>query len=361
MAVKQETSKANIIEFKQHVELELQQKRSKLRATVTEFPCEGESTALSEIFKPSNAHKIVGDMPDTIYNNTKQGRRWNSHEQYGWAERIDPFSSLDSKINPLLYYKQLAVMAMHRKQDEAILEGMLGCNKTGGKGNINEYFPPENIIPAVDGDDFFRTLIGQLITARGIFRKRYVDLDSEQLYVLVPSEVWVSLFALEKATSKDYINTASLQAGKIEVFAGVWFVDIESVPGDDFFPAGTSFPGLVDAEIDMSSGEPSIKKSARFENKDIKYVLPIYCKSAVAFSQRKNIEIKHSEDPSKWHAPQITLTASFGATRIEPRKILGIEISHASLRGVPKIITAEAKEKVAPAKAATTAKETVTK
>ncbi|ONI59078.1 hypothetical protein AYJ09_01450 [Candidatus Liberibacter solanacearum] len=356
MATKEQLGTANILEFKKHVELSLQQETSKLRPTVEEKSTEGEASALVEVFKQSEAHEIVGDMPDTIYNHTGQERRWISQRQYGWAERIDPFATLDSTINPLLSYAKLATYAMHRKQDEAILHGMLGVNKYGKMGENTEDFPKENIIPASDGDDFFRTFIGQLITAKAIFQKRYIDVDSERIYVLIPSEVWASLFALEKATSKDYINTASLQAGRIEVFAGVSFINMEKVPGDDLFPAGTNFPSLVDAKVEYSAGKPKIIEPAKFKNEEIKYVLPIYCKSAVVFAQRKALDIQHSKDPSKWHAPQITLTASFGATRVEPEKILGIEISHASLKGVPKLEKytedkedkkAEAKKKVA--------------
>ncbi|XCD44426.1 phage capsid protein (plasmid) [Candidatus Liberibacter asiaticus] len=335
MATKEQLATANIYEFKKHVELALQETKSKLRPTVTEQATEGEASALVEVFKPTEAHEIVGDMPDTIYNATDQDRRWVGHSQFGWAERIDPFATLDSGINPLLPYASLATAAMHRKQDEAILKGMLGVNKKGKIGAETEFFSKENILSAVEGDDFFKTFIGQLITAKSIFRKRYIDVDSEQVYVLVPSDVWASLFALERATSKDYINTAALQAGKIEAFAGVWFINMEKVPGNDLFPVGTKFPGLIDGKVEYPNGKPTVKSSAKFEDTKIKYVLPIYCKSAVVFTQRKAIDVQHSKDPGKWHAPQITLTSSFGATRIEPDKILGIEISKDSLKGVP--------------------------
>ncbi|AHA28021.1 phage capsid protein [Candidatus Liberibacter americanus] len=347
MATKQQLATANILEFKKHVELALQQEQSQLRSTVTETSTEGESSAIVEVFKPTEAHEIIGDMPNTIYNETDQDRRWISQNQYGWAERIDPFASLDSGLNPLLPYAKLATYAMHRKQDEAILKGMLGVNKYGKNADKLESFPTDNIIPAVDGDDFFQTFIGQLITAKAIMRKRYIDVDSEQIYVLVPSDVWASLFALEKATSKDYVNSAALQSGKMEAFAGVWFINMEKVPGDDLFPSGTQFPNLTDSKIENDKGKYKAISSAKFADDKIKYVLPIYCKSAVVFAQRKAIEVKHSEDPSKWHAPQITLTASFGATRVEPEKILGIEITKNSLKYVPHIIEKASKKEKA--------------
>ncbi|KAE9511571.1 phage capsid protein [Candidatus Liberibacter asiaticus] len=133
MATKEQLATANIYEFKKHVELALQETKSKLRPTVTEQATEGEASALVEVFKPTEAHEIVGDMPDTIYNATDQDRRWVGHSQFGWAERIDPFATLDSGINPLLPYASLATAAMHRKQDEAILKGMLGVNSLSGK------------------------------------------------------------------------------------------------------------------------------------------------------------------------------------------------------------------------------------
>lgn len=121
-----------------------------------------------------------------------------------------------------------------------------------------------------------------------------------------------------------------MQAGKIEAFAGFWFVDIEKVPGDDLFPAGTKFPNLTDAVFDANR---KVTKPASLKS-GIKYVLPCWCKSGVVFSQRKAITTEHSKDPGKWHAPQITVTASFGATRVEPDKVLGIEIPEASLAGI---------------------------
>ncbi|WP_333948367.1 phage capsid protein [Candidatus Liberibacter brunswickensis] len=162
MADRQELAKANILEFKKNVEIGLQQLTSKLRPTVTEVPTIGESSALVEVFRPSEAHEIEGDMPDTIYNNTKQRRRWIGHKQYGWAERIDPFATLDSGINPFLPYAKLATAAILRKQDDAILKGMFGVNKKGKDGDELEYFPENNIIPANDGDDFFQSFIEQL-------------------------------------------------------------------------------------------------------------------------------------------------------------------------------------------------------
>ena len=66
--------------------------------------------------------------------------------------------------------------------------------------------------------------------------KRDIDVDGERLAVLVPSEVWEQLFALDKITSKDYVNSASLQAGKIEHFAGFAFINYEKVPGSPMVP-----------------------------------------------------------------------------------------------------------------------------
>lgn len=143
----------NISEFKEKVKSAFQKYKSKLRSTVTEKWNEGEASALIEVIKPSEVYEIIeDDVSETIYNNTGQDRRWLTQRKYGWAERIDPYATFDS-------YAKLVTDAMHRKQDEVILRGMLGANKYGMRGENTDYILKENIIPAVEGDNFFDTFI----------------------------------------------------------------------------------------------------------------------------------------------------------------------------------------------------------
>lgn len=296
MSTKQELETTNVFEFKKRVEIGLQQERSLLRRCVTEEVCEdAEASAIREVFGARDASFIEGDLEDTNFRNTKIARRWIRYRNAGWAERIDPFATLDSGINPFIPYAKLATSALHRLHDEVILEGMLGVNRHGKLGEELETFPAEQILPMTEqNDNFFATLIGQLIKAKAWWMENDVQLDNERLYVGLPADVWAGMFALDKATSKDYVNSASLQAGKIDGFAGFWFVNIEKVPGKSKFPSRISFPAL---------------------RKGVKYVLPCWCASGVSFSQRKNITAKYSDNPQKWHAPQLVVTASFGATR----------------------------------------------
>ncbi|MFV0256732.1 hypothetical protein [Candidatus Liberibacter solanacearum] len=70
--------------------------------------------------------------------------------------------------------------------------------------------------------------------------------------------------------------------------------------------------------------------SAKSENADVKYVLPFFCKSAVVFAQRKQLEYRSY--PNEYFHKELFLEISFGAVRKEPQKILGLEITHASLK-----------------------------
>lgn len=150
--------------------LELQQDKSMLRNCVREEIVHGEKTALVQVYGSSKAVRIEGDMPDTKHANTSQIRRWVKSRNYGWAERIDPFATLDSEVNPFLAYLPSAKHAMHRAQDEVILEAMFGGCKKGKDAEEDEYFSSSNIIrlPSskdgkvlpFSGDNFFQTFIG---------------------------------------------------------------------------------------------------------------------------------------------------------------------------------------------------------
>ncbi|WP_185079815.1 phage capsid protein [Candidatus Liberibacter solanacearum] len=119
---------------------------------------------------------------------------------------------------------------------KAILEGMLG------KSHIfDSCFSPDNIIPSVPKNDFCSTFITQIITARNVFKDRFIDVDLEEIYVLVPFELWLSLFSPENATLKDYVNHESFRTGIIEALPGMRFIVMDKVPGSDFFPTGTEF------------------------------------------------------------------------------------------------------------------------
>ncbi|QOI69853.1 major capsid protein [Liberibacter phage P-PA19-1] len=312
MSTKQQLETTNVLTFKKKLEIGLQQTKSLLRNYVTDEVCElSEASAIREVFGARDAVYIEGDLEDTSFGDSVPVRRWMRYRNVGWAERIDPFATLDSGIDPFGPYAQLAVAAMHRIQDEVILRGMLGTNRKGKLGDEIDDFDTNHIIRMTDTEDtFFQTLIGQLIKAKAWWMENDVSVDSERLVVGLPADVWMRLFALDKTTSKDYVNSASLQAGKIDSFAGFTFVNIERVPGKSKFPNDIKFPRLRDG---------------------VQYVLPCWCASGVAFAQRKNIVVKYGENPQKWHAPQITATASFGAARVEPKKVLGLEITKASL------------------------------
>lgn len=141
--------------------------------------------------------------------------------------------------------------------------------------------------------------------------KRHVNVDAERLYVIVPSEVWMMLFSLERATSRDYVKSESLQAGKIDYFAGFSFINYETVPGTQAF----NDLGVTKA--------PVVREG-------VECICPCWCASGMVFVQRKEIEVSYSKDPSKWDAPQIMLKASFGATRIEPNKVVCLEVAKAA-------------------------------
>lgn len=311
MSTLENQRKANIIEFKETVSLGLQQTESLLSPRVQTKTHHGEKSAILQIFKQTEVHKIPEvDRPETKLTNTEQDRRWIDFHNYGWAETTNPFIQLEQDINPFIPYEKSAVAAFKRKQDEVILEGMLGINKTGKSGEKIEHFPASNILrypqyKIAKAKSFKESFAGRIVDGLVWLAEHEVDIDRESITVLVPPVVYRHLFDVEQVINRDYTGSANLDAGRVRYFAGVNILLFKKVPGDSQFPTSIEMQ-----EVDTINN----------------YYCPMWCSSSVELGIWSNVTVSHDRLPTHYNAHQLMATASYGAARLEPNKIVCIEV-----------------------------------
>lgn len=303
----EQQKKANIIGFKETVSLGLQRDSSLLSPRVQNKSYHGEKTAILQVFNPTEVYTITGTdtLPETKYNTTKQDRRWISFETAAWAEVVNPFIKLEQNINPFDSYAKSAINAFKRHQDTVIIKGMLGSNRTGKEGEVSEPFPSDNIIRNKTGSSFKDTFAGQILDGIVWLAEHDVDIDRERITVAVPPVVYRSLFDIDQIINRDYVGQTNLDAGRVRYFAGVEILLYKKVPGDSQFPSDIKIAGT-----DM----------------DKNFYCPMWCSTAVEFGTWQSINVSYDRLPTYHNAQQLLATASMGSARLEPNKIVCLEV-----------------------------------
>lgn len=310
-----EQSKANMIGFEEVVALGLQKTESLLSPRVQKSTHHGERVAILQVFSPTEAYTVDTDgvtLPETKYNKTPQERRWINFETVAWAEVVNPFIHLKQNINPFIPYAKSAIYAFNRHQDMVIMKGMLGENKIGKDGTKVENFPKEHVVkmPKISAKSngtkgFKDTIAGLILDGMMFFANNKVNTDRERMVVTFPPDVYRTLFDVDQAINMDYVKNANLDAGRFHYFAGVEILLYKAVPGDPEFPSDIQIEGL-DTEKN--------------------YYCPMWCTSAVEFGMWEAIKVSYDKLPTYLNAHQLLATSSMGSARLEPKKIVLLEI-----------------------------------
>jgi len=140
-------------EFKNNLELQLQQKTSVLWDTCEEQDCNGaEKETVKDLIgsaRPQEADERYGDLKQT---SPGHDRVWivKPNELY-FNEFLDGSDRLATKISLEGGYTMAAMATMHRAWDSRILEGMYGPMLMGKEGATSVPFPNGNVVPVTTG------------------------------------------------------------------------------------------------------------------------------------------------------------------------------------------------------------------
>ena len=282
-----EVTTAFVQQYTTNVALLLQQRGSKLRDYCTVGGYTGKAAKAVEQVGAVTAQVRTSRHSDTPLISTPHDARWVFPTDYEWADMIDDQDKLRMLIDPTSSYATNGAYALGRAMDDLIITAALGDAKTGENGTTTTGFATatQQIAAAASG-----LTIAKLRAAKKIFMRNEVDMDMDQLCIAVTAEQIEDLLATTEVASSDYNTVKSLVQGNVDTFMGFKFIQIERLG------------------VDGSSARRCIA----------------WAKSGLHVGMWNDINTRIGERADKSYSTQVYVKGTFGATRVEEKKVVEI-------------------------------------
>jgi hypothetical protein len=282
-----EVTTAFVQQYTTNVALLLQQRGSKLRDYCTIGSYTGKAAKAVEQVGAVTAQVRTSRHSDTPLISTPHDARWVFPTDYEWADMIDDQDKLRMLIDPTSSYATNGAYALGRAMDDLIITAALGDAKTGENGTTTTGFATatQQIAAAASG-----LTIAKLRAAKKIFMRNEVDMDMDQLCIAVTAEQIEDLLATTEVTSSDYNTVKALVQGNVDTFMGFKFIQIERLG------------------VDGSSARRVIA----------------WAKSGLHVGMWNDINTRIGERADKSYSTQVYVKGTFGATRVEEKKVVEI-------------------------------------
>jgi hypothetical protein len=220
-------------EFKNNLELKLQQKTSVLWDTCEEQECSGsEKETVKDLLDaglPQEADERYGDLKRTPVDHD---RVWivKPNELY-FNEYVEGADQLGTKIGLEGGYTMAAMAMMHRSWDSRVLEGIFSPMLTGKEGTTYQPFPGGMVVPVTTGgaSGAQRMNVAKVRAADVILSEQFNDED-EQRYMALSKVQRDDLLNEVQATSGDYAKAFGIRldaSGKLIGILGFNIVPIQ--------------------------------------------------------------------------------------------------------------------------------------
>ncbi len=290
---------AFVQQYTTNVMMLLQQQGSRLRDSVNNMALFGKAASVAEQFGQVNPVKNQARHSDTPLISTPQDKRWLYPNDYDWADLIDNQDKLRLLIDPSSPYAMAGAWAMGRAMDDEIINAFFGTAQTGENGSTGTAFLSGQIVAANTGASANTGLnVAKLRAAKKLLMQAEVDIDNDPLFCVITATQHDNLMNEVQAISLDYNTQPVLVDGRIRSFMGFNFIHSERIPG------GASYNGT------LSTGGT--------------YYVPVYSKSGIVLGLWNDIQTKIAERADKRHSTQIYVTGTFGATRVEEKRVVQI-------------------------------------
>jgi hypothetical protein len=282
-----EVTTAFVQQYTTNVQLLLQQRGSKLRECCSMGSYTGKAAKAVEQIGAVTAQKKTSRHADTPLISTPHDARWVFPEDFEWADMIDDQDKLRMLIDPTSPYAQNGANALGRSMDDIIITAALGTAKTGENGSTDTAFATASQQIAVNATGL---TVAKLRQARRILAANEVDLASEMLYIAVTAQQIDDLLGTTEVTSSDFNSVKALVQGDIDTFMGFKFIQIERLGLD-------------------GSGDRRCFA---------------WAKSGMHIGMFNDINTKITERADKSYATQVYVKGTFGATRVEEKKVVEV-------------------------------------
>jgi hypothetical protein len=282
-----EVSTAFVQQYTTNVQLLLQQRGSKLRDCCTMGSYTGKAAKAVEQIGAVTAQARTTRHADTPLISTPHSARWVFPVDYEWADMIDDQDKLRMLIDPTSPYAQNGAYALGRKLDDIIISAALGTAKTGENGSTDTAFATATQQIAVGGTGL---TVAKLRQARRILAANEVDFSQDMLYIAVTAQQIDNLLGTTEVTSSDFNSVKALVQGDVDTFMGFKFIQTELLG------------------LDGSGDRRCIA----------------WAKSGMHVGMWNDINAKVGERADKSYNTQVYVKGTFGATRVEEKKVVEI-------------------------------------
>lgn len=286
-----------------NVQMLLQQRGGKLMPYTRTQAWTGEGAKAVEQVGEVAPVKNLPRHSDTPLISTPADARWVYPNTYDWADLIDSDDKLRMLIDPQSSYTMNGVNAMRRAQDDAILTAFFGDAKTGKTGAVNTPFPASQQLSVDIGGVNSNLNVAKLRAAKRTLMAAGVDLEAEQIYCAVTAADHDGLLNEIQVASLDYNDMPVLKEGKVDRFMGINFIHVE-------FTA----PSYVEGSVALSSGSGATQTRK----------VPVWVPSGIHFGTWEDMKVSVDRRPDKRNSVQIHIQSTFGATRLEEKRVVQI-------------------------------------
>jgi len=287
-------------QYSTNVAMLLQQRGGKLMSTVSMGSYTGKAAKAVEQVGPVAPVKNLGRHSDTPLISTPGDARWVFPQDYDWADLIDNQDKLRMLIDPQGPYTQNAINAMRRAQDEEILMAFFAAASTGENGTISTAFPGGQQVGVNVGGASSNLNVAKLRAAKRLLMAAGVDVQSEPIYAAITASDHDALLNEVQVASLDYNTQPVMVDGLVTRFLGINFVHVE-------FSDTVSYPQASAALV--SGGVRSV---------------PVWVPSGMHLAMWNDVSTTVDRRPDKRNSTQVYVTGTFGACRLEERRVVQI-------------------------------------
>lgn len=282
-----EVTTAFVQQYTTNVQLLLQQRGSKLRDYCTMGAYTGKAAKAVEQIGAVTAQERTSRHSDTPLISTPHDARWVFPRDFEWADMVDDQDKLRMLIDPTSPYAINGAYALGRKLDDIIIAAALGNAQTGENGSTATQFATATQQIAVGGTGL---TVAKLRQARRILAANEVDLASDPVYIAVTAQQIDNLLGTTEVTSADFNSVKALVQGDVDTFMGFKFIQTELLGLD-------------------GSGDRRCFA---------------WAKSGLHVGMWNDINTKISERADKSYSMQVYVKGTFGATRVDEKKVVEI-------------------------------------
>lgn len=281
-------------QYSTNMEMLLQQRGSKLRGRIREGMHVGKMASPINQIGAISASAPAGQFAPLTRTDATLDRRWVFPQDVEIQQLIDTFDQLRTIVDPKSMYVENASAAIGRAWDDCIIVNTTGTAQLGvdAGGLVAETFNTTNFqVASTFGSSSASGLtVAKMIELRRIFRHYHVDLETDPITLVIGSQQESDLLNQVQVVSTEFNDRPVLVDGKITRFLG--------------------FDIVFSERLATSSNVRSclaIAKSGMY--------LGIWSD----IQNRVDIRVDLSSQPY-----QVYTKASYGATRLQPGKVLSV-------------------------------------